>query len=75
MTEWGCRSILYEAMYALSVFRWMGREEASFEMLMFRPGRKASLRKASEMTFLGRPRFPLLWMVTTLGHDTLEPSL
>ena len=44
-------------------------------MLMFRPGLKASFRKASEITFLGRPRFPLLFTVIVLIFDTLELSL
>ena len=44
-------------------------------MLMFRPGLKASFRKASEITLRGRPRFPLLSTVIVLIFDTLDFSL
>jgi len=50
-------------------------EDANFEMLMFRPGLNASLRRDSEITFWGRPHFPFLWVVIALMCETFDRSL
>ena len=42
---------------------------------MFLPGLKASLRNASEITFRGRPRFPVFCVVIAATFETLDLSL
>ena len=45
---------------------WTPSDDASFEILMFRPGLNASLRNTSEIVFRGLPRFPSFITVMAL---------